>query len=154
MPLVWGIAQLCGVDTPRVEGANAELDTNYEGKVDAVIEELRGGADFCCVHVEAPDECAHAGDIPGKCEAIRRLDSRVVGPLLERLKDVDPEYRILLLSDHPTLLSTRGHDGKAIPFAIFDSKNPGTPRKFDEKHAQATGDFLAEGPMLLRELFA
>ena len=154
VPLVWGIAQLCGVDTPRVEGANAELDTNYEGKVDAVIEALRGGADFCCVHVEAPDECAHAGDIPGKCEAIRRLDSRVVGPLLERLKDVDPEYRILLLSDHPTLLSTRGHDGKAIPFAIFDSKNPGAPRKFDEKHAQATGDFLAEGPMLLRELFA
>ena len=154
VPLVWGIAELCGVDTPRVEGANAELDTNYEGKVDAVIEALRNGADFCCVHVEAPDECAHAGDIEGKCEALRRLDSRVVGPLLERLGGVDPEYRILLLSDHPTLLATRGHDGNPIPFAIYDSRNHGEPRKFDEVHARETGDFLAEGPMLLRALFA
>ncbi|MGN0997613.1 MAG: 2,3-bisphosphoglycerate-independent phosphoglycerate mutase [Candidatus Ventricola sp.] len=153
VPLVWGIAGLCGVDTPRVLGATAELDTDYEGKVDAVLAALAGGADFCCVHVEAPDECAHAGDVEGKLEAIRRLDSRVVGPLLSRLGDVDPDYRVLILSDHPTLLSTRGHDGAAVPFAIYDSRCPGTPRKFDEAHARATGDFLAEGPMLLRALF-
>ena len=153
VPLVWGIAGLCGVDTPRVEGANAELDTNYEGKVEAVLEALRGGADFACVHVEAPDECAHGGDVEGKCEAIRRLDARVVGPLLDRLGEIDPEYRILILSDHPTLLNTRGHDGNPVPFAIYDSRNPGMPVKFDEKHARATGDHLAEGPMLLRALF-
>ncbi len=154
VPLVWGIAGLCGVDTPRVEGATAELDTNYEGKVQAVLDALAGGADFCCVHVEAPDECAHAGDIEGKCEAIRRLDSRVVGPLLDQLGAVDPDFRILILSDHPTLLNTRGHDGNPVPFAIYDSREPGEPRKFDEAHARATGDFLAEGPMLLRALFA
>ena len=153
VPLVWGIAGLCGVDTPRVPGATAELETNYEGKVDAVMRALSEGADFACVHVEAPDECAHAGDVEGKCEAIRRLDSRVVGPLLERLGEVDPDFRILILSDHPTLLSTRGHDGHAVPFAIYDSRTPGTPVKFDEAHARATGDHLAEGPMLLRALF-
>jgi len=154
VPLVWGIAGLCGVDTPRVEGATAELDTNYEGKVEAVLEALEGGADFCCVHVEAPDECAHAGDVEGKLEAIRRLDGRVVAPLLARLGGIDPDFRILLLSDHPTLLSTRGHDGNPVPFAIYDSRNPGEPRKFDEAHARQTGDFLPEGPMLLRTLFA
>lgn len=153
VPLVWGIAQLCGVDTPKVEGATAELETNYEGKVQAVLDALAGGADFCCIHIEAPDECAHAGDVQGKCEAIRRLNSRVVKPLLERLGDVDPEFRILLLSDHPTLLSTRGHDAGAVPFAIYDSRKPGVPRKFDEKHARGTDDALAEGPMLLRALF-
>ncbi|MDY5348248.1 MAG: 2,3-bisphosphoglycerate-independent phosphoglycerate mutase [Candidatus Ventricola sp.] len=153
VPLVWGIAGLCGVDTPRVPGATAELETNYEGKVQAVLDALAGGADFCCIHIEAPDECAHAGDVEGKCEAIRRLDARVVGALLERLPQVDPEFRMLLLSDHPTLLNTRGHDGKAVPFAIYDSRHPGTPRKFDEAHAKETGDFLAEGPMLLRALF-
>lgn len=153
VPLVWGIAGLSGVDTPRVEGATAELDTNYEGKVEAVLAALQSGADFCCVHVEAPDECAHAGDVQGKLEAIRRLDARVAGPLLERLPKVDPAFRVLILSDHPTLLSTRGHDGKAVPFAIYDSRMPGTPRKFDEEHAAQTGDFLAEGPMLLRALF-
>ena len=153
VPLVWGIAGLCGVDTPRVEGANAELNTNYEGKVEAVLAALKDGADFACVHVEAPDECAHGGDVEGKCEAIRRLDTRVVGPLLDRLGDIDPEYRVLILSDHPTLLNTRGHDGNPVPFAIYDSRNPGAPRKFDEAHARATGDHLAEGPMLLRALF-
>ncbi len=154
VPLVWGIANLAGVDAPVVEGATAELDTNYEGKVDAVIAALEGGADFCCIHVEAPDECAHAGDVEGKLEAIRRLNSRVVAPLLERLTAVDPDFRILLLSDHPTLLSTRGHDGEAVPFALYDSQNPGTPRKFDEEHAKDAGDFMAEGPMLLKALFA
>ena len=154
VPLVWGIANLSGVETPRVEGATAELDTNYEGKVDAVIAALEGGADFCCIHVEAPDECAHAGDADGKLEALRRLDSRVVGPLLERLPAVDPAFRVLLLSDHPTLLETRGHSGEAVPFAIYDSTNPGAPRKFDEENAKATGDFLSEGPMLLKALFA
>jgi len=154
VPLVWGIANLSGVDTPRVAGATAELDTNYEGKVDAVIQALENGADFCCIHVEAPDECAHAGDVEGKLEALRRLDSRVVGALLERLGAVDPDFRILFLSDHPTLLSTRGHDGEAVPFAIYDSRNPGVLRKFDEEHARETGDFLDEGPMLLKALFA
>ena len=153
VPLVWGIAGLCGVDTPRVPGATAELETNYEGKVQAVLDALAGGADFACIHIEAPDECAHAGDVAGKCEAIRRLDARVVGALLERLPQVDPDFRMLLLSDHPTLLNTRGHDGKAVPFAIYDSRHPGAPRKFDEAHAKETGDFLAEGPMLLRALF-
>ena len=153
VPLVWGIAGLCGVDTPRVPGATAELETNYEGKVQAVLDALAGGADFCCIHIEAPDECAHAGDVEGKCEAIRRLDARVVGALLDRLPQLDPEFRMLLLSDHPTLLSTRGHDGKAVPFALYDSRHPGAPRKFDEAHAKETGDFLAEGPMLLRALF-
>ena len=154
VPLVWGIANLAGVDAPVVEGATAELDTNYEGKVDAVIAALEGGADFCCVHVEAPDECSHAGDVEGKLEAIRRLNARVVSPLLERLPKVDEDFRVLILSDHPTLLATRGHDGNAVPFALYDSKNPGTPRKFDEEHAKATGDFMQEGPMLLRALFA
>jgi len=154
VPLVWGIANLAGVDAPVVEGATAELDTNYEGKVDAVLSALKNGADFCCVHVEAPDECAHAGDVEGKLEAIRRLDARVAAPLLERLPEIDPDFRILILSDHPTLLSTRGHDGDAVPFAIYDSRTPGTPRKFDEDGAKATGDFMLEGPMLLRALFA
>lgn len=154
VPLVWGIAGLCGVETPRVPGANAELDTNYEGKVQAALEALEAGADFCCVHVEAPDECAHAGDVEGKCEAIRRLDARVVGPLLAGLDERFGAYRVLLLSDHPTLLSTRGHDGHAVPFALYDSASHGAPRKFDEAHAAQTGDFLPEGPMLLRALFA
>ena len=55
----------------RQENKNVYIDL---GKVEAVLEALRNGADFACVHVEAPDECAHGGDVEGKCEAIRRLE--------------------------------------------------------------------------------
>ena len=103
--------------------------------------------DECREHFEQLQACLKLSGIP------YRLDSRIVGPLLERLGDIDPDYRILILSDHPTLLRTRGHDGGAVPFAIYDSRRPGTPRKFDEAHSRETGDFLSEGPMLLRALF-
>ena len=46
-----------------------------------------------------------------KLEAIRRLDKRVIRPLLEKLPELG-DFRILLLSDHKTLMSTRTHDGK------------------------------------------
>ena len=35
VPLVWGIAELAGLKHPEVPGANGDLDTNYEGKVEA-----------------------------------------------------------------------------------------------------------------------
>ena len=152
VPLVWGIAALAGLPTPKVEGANGDLDTNYEGKVDAALSALKAGDDFAAIHVEAPDEMAHAGDLQRKLEAIRRLDSRVIAPLLKRLPQIDPDFRILLLSDHPTLLTTRTHDGAPVPYAIFDSRRPGTPRKFSEEEAQK-GPALANGDLLMPRLF-
>ncbi|MFR8818729.1 MAG: hypothetical protein ACLVGW_00735 [Evtepia gabavorous] len=83
VPLCFGIARLSGLDIREVPGATGELDTNYEGKVAAALEELRSGKDFVAVHVEAPDECTHNGDLPGKLQAIEWLDSRVVGPLTQ-----------------------------------------------------------------------
>ena len=62
------------------------------------------------VHVEAPDECTHNGDLPGKLQAIEWLDSRVVGPLTQALAEEGTDYRLLILSDHKTLTATRGHD--------------------------------------------
>lgn len=139
VPLVWGIAGLAGIDAPRVPDATGEIDTNYEGKVEAALDALRQGKDFVAIHVEAPDECAHAGDIEGKCEAIARLDARVIAPLLKKLPEIDSDFRMLYMSDHPTLLATRGHDANPVPFAIYDSRRPGTPLKFDEIHARASG---------------
>ena len=87
VPLCFGIARLSGLDIREVPGATGELDTNYEGKVAAALEELRSGKDFVAVHVEAPDECTHNGDLPGKLQAIEWLDSRVVGPLTQALAE-------------------------------------------------------------------
>ncbi len=152
VPLVWGIANLCGLPAPKVAGANGDLDTNYEGKVEAALQSLRSGDDFTAIHVEAPDEMSHAGDMEKKLEALRRLNERVINPLLEKLPQLG-DFRLLFLSDHPTLLSTRTHDGKAVPYAIFDSrKDQGLKHKFDEAHA-AQGVFIHEGDTLMGRLF-
>lgn len=152
VPLVWGIANLSGLPFPQVEGATGDLDTNYGGKVNALLQALKNGDDFAAIHVEAPDEMAHAGDLEKKLEAIRRLDQFVIAPLLEELPQIDPDFRILLLSDHPTLLTTRTHDGNPVPYAIYDSRQPGQPRKFSESAAKQ-GPALENGDLLMPRLF-
>ena len=150
VPLVWGIATLMGLPHPHIPGATGDLDTNYAGKVQAAVDALRDGADFAAIHVEAPDEMTHAGDLPKKLEAIRLLDKEVVKPLLEKLPELG-DFRILMLSDHKTLMSTRTHDGKPVPFAIYDSRNPGQPSRLDECTA-AKGVWVAEGRDIMGRL--
>ena len=161
VPLVWGIANLAGLKTPKVEGANGDLDTNYEGKVACALEALRSGDDFVAVHVEAPDEMAHAGDLGRKLEAIQNVEYRVVMPILNQLMGDGEDFRLLLLPDHPTLLTTRTHDGAPVPYAIFDSrvvrkaiqdgKTPPT-RKFCEEE-MACEPVLMDGTDLMKVLF-
>lgn len=122
VPLCHGIANLVGLKVRLVEGASGELETNYEGKVEAALAALRAGEDFAAVHIEAPDECTHNGDLPGKLQAIEWLDSRVVAPLTEALAQEGTPYRLLILSDHKTLTSTRGHDGEPVPYLLYDSR--------------------------------
>lgn len=154
VPLVRGIAALAGLPAPLVPGATGGLDTDYEAKVDAALIALDAGSDLAVIHIEAPDECSHAGDVAGKCDALRHIDARVIAPLLKRLPGVDQDFRILLLSDHYTLLSTRKHDGAPVPYCIYDSRIPGVPRKFSEKNAE-TAPLLQSGhhlPYLLFEI--
>ncbi len=150
VPLVWGIAELAGLKHPLVEGATGELDTNYASKVEAALAALVAGDDFAAIHVEAPDEMTHAGDLQAKLEAIRRLDAQVIAPLLERLPALG-DFRILLLSDHKTLMATRTHDGKPVPYAIYDSRCPGRPSRLDEATA-ARGRWMPEGCAIMGRL--
>lgn len=154
VPLVKGIASLCGLSAPQVEGATGELDTNYAGKVDAAIEGFLGGADFAAIHVEAPDECSHALDVEGKLEALRRLDAQIILPSLERLSAQGEPFRVLFLSDHPTLLENGAHDGAPVPFALYDSRGTAPPRVFCERLAAQTGDFVEAGLTLMDMLFS
>jgi len=120
VPLCHGIAALTGLERVFVEGATGELETNYTGKVRSVVETLEK-YDFAALHVEAPDECTHNGDTPGKLQAIEYLDSACMAPLVKAFDEKGWDYRILFLSDHKTLTSTRGHDGSPVPFLLYDS---------------------------------
>ena len=153
VPLCHGIGVLRGLEMVEVEGATGELDTNFEGKLEATWAKLQQ-YDFVCLHLEAPDECTHNGDLPGKIQAIEWLDSRLVAPLLERMDAAGMDYRILLLSDHKTLTATRGHDGDPVPYLIYDSReDTGRGGAYDEAGG-AEGPFLSCGDVLLDELFA
>ncbi|MCL1795988.1 MAG: hypothetical protein FWG37_03755 [Clostridia bacterium] len=152
VPLVKGIAVLCGLPAPDVPGATGELDTNYRGKVRAVLDGFAGGACFAAVHVEAPDECSHALDVGGKLEALRRLDARVIIPLMNALDADEAPYRVLFLSDHPTFVHNGAHDGAPVPFALYDSRKEINPRLFSEQTA-AAGEHIDDGTRLMELLF-
>lgn len=152
VPLCHGIGVLRGLEMVEVEGATGELDTNFEGKLEAAWDKLQE-YDFVCLHFEAPDECTHNGDLPGKLQAIEWLDSRLVAPLLERLEKAGMEHRVLVLSDHKTLTSTRGHGGGPVPFLIYDSrKDSGNGGVYDEP-AGEKGLTVELGTVLLDMLF-
>jgi 2,3-bisphosphoglycerate-independent phosphoglycerate mutase len=152
VPLVQGIGRLVGLDVVEVEGANGEWDTNYEGKVQAALGVLEG-SDFVAVHLEGPDEATHNGQLKEKIQAIEWLDSRVVAPLAEALRERGEAFRMLILSDHKTLTTTRGHDGTPVPFILYDSRvNTGSGRSYTEKNGEA-GPYFPAGTALMPALF-
>lgn len=153
VPLVHGIGSLTGLKMVSVEGATGETETNYEGKVQAAVDCLKDGDDFVCIHVEAPDEATHNGKLDEKILSIGYLDSRVVAPLMEKLEQAGMPYRILLLSDHKTLMSTRTHDGDPVPFLIYDSTKPAdTGLGYTEQNGEK-GPYVDAGTKLMGMLF-
>ena len=152
VPLCHGIGVLRGLEMVEVEGATGELDTNFEGKLKAVCRKLQE-YDFVCLHLEAPDECTHNGDLAGKIQAIEWLDSRLVKPMLEWLDSRGEEYRILLLSDHKTLTATRGHDGDPVPYLIYDSTSQTNSGCTYDEASGERAPTLEKGALLLNLLF-
>ncbi len=155
VPLVKGIAALAGLGSIDVAGATGELDTNYEGKAEAALAALAGGLDFVVLHVEAPDECTHNGDTQGKLQAIEWLDSRTIAPLKAGLDAAGEDYRLLILSDHKTLTSSRRHDADPVPFILFDSrKTQNTAVNAYTEAECAKGPLMEDGYRMIETLFA
>ena len=153
VPLVHGIGALTGLKPVTVEGATGEVDTNYAGKLQAAKDALLGGDEFVCLHLEAPDESTHNGSLPDKLLAINQLDSLIVAPLVQWLQQQKLDFRLLLLSDHKTLMSTRTHDGDPVPFLLYDStasRSGGLP--YSEANGE-NGPFVEHGTDLMALLF-
>ena len=113
--LLRGLAALIGWDRIEVEGATGYLDTNYAGKGTAAIEALKS-YDVVCVHIEATDEASHEGRVDEKVKALEAIDRYIVGPIHQALKQ-QGEYRILVMPDHATPVSTKKHSHGWVPFA-------------------------------------
>ena len=144
--LLKGIAICAGMNSVDVDGATGYLDTNFDGKCKAAIEEFKNGADLVYIHVEAPDECGHRGEIENKVKAIEMIDEHILGPVVEFLKGYD-DFAVLVCPDHPTPLSIRTHTSTPVPYLIYDTKNEINSgiKVFCEKEARETGNYIEKG---------
>jgi len=126
-------------------------DTNYEGKADATLDALKR-VDFVYVHVEAPDEAGHDGNLDLKIKTIEDLDARLVARILAGLEKTDAV--VAVLPDHPTPVEKRIHVRDAVPFAIRDpGQTPDAVQRYDEMSC-ATGSFgTIHGDTFIRTVF-
>ena len=152
--LIKGLGVVTGLETINVPGATGWLDTNYEGKVNAALKALET-LDFVVVHLEAPDESSHQGNLEYKLRAIEDFDAKVVGPMLEKLPAFG-SYRVLTACDHYTPVSLKTHTADPVPFIIYG--DPGQNLKasglaYNEDNAAKTGLMVDPGAELGRLLF-
>jgi 2,3-bisphosphoglycerate-independent phosphoglycerate mutase len=149
--LIRGLGLYAGLQPIRVPGATGYLDTNYAGKVSAALKALRE-LDLVFLHVEAPDEAGHSGDLALKLRALEDFDAQLVGPLLEGLPPLG-DYRLLALCDHLTPIAVRTHTREPVPFVLYDSRRPGNEaRPFSEAAAKESGLYLEQAADLLPRL--
>ena len=162
--LLKGIGILAGLEVLEVPGATGYFDTNYDGKAQYALRGLKE-KDFVYVHVEAPDEAGHMGNLQLKIETIETFDEKIVGAILRGMDDFK-SYKVLVLPDHPTPLSIRTHAADPVPYVIYPVRNPHHSRRgwrengvystggrvedagiegFDEVSAEQTGIFIERG---------
>lgn len=149
--LLKGIGKLAGMEVIEVEGATGNYDTDFSGKAEAALAALKKGADFVYIHIEAPDECGHHGDVEHKIYSIEQIDEKVVKRVVEGLREFGEPFSVMVLPDHPTPIKTMTHCSDPVPYLIYRSNEPviGTA-KYDEAHAAASGKFVQSGVDLMK----
>ncbi|HEX4123658.1 MAG TPA: cofactor-independent phosphoglycerate mutase [Tepidisphaeraceae bacterium] len=146
--LLRGLARLLGWDVREVPGMTSFHDTDYAGQGRATADALD---DYNLVfsHVESPDEASHQADVKTKIAAIEHIDQHIVGPVLANLQTF-PEWRIMVLPDHPTNIATRKHGRSPTPWVMAGtgiSASP-DPQPYAERFA-AKGKAVGRGHELM-----
>ena len=153
--LLKGIAIGAGMKSEDVEGATGTLSTNFEGKAKAATELLDNGCDFVFVHLEAPDECGHQGDLEGKIKAIELVDKKILGPVYEHLKASGEDFAIMVMPDHFTPVSILTHSREPVPYLMYSSKRAlSAGGDYNEKAAAESGIYYDKPWELTNKFFA
>lgn len=147
--LVRGLGISAGLTPVAVPGATGGVETNFAGKGEAALKELKGGRDFVFLHIESADEAGHQGNLQAKIWSIEQIDREVIRRIVEALPDFE-DLHVMVLPDHPTPLSLRTHSSDPVPFLIYRKSQPAQagPEIFHEK-AAAQGVFVKEGFTLM-----
>lgn len=150
--LLKGIGAGTKMDVLEVEGATGTVETNFDGKAQAAINALKDGTEFVYIHMEAPDECGHHGDLEGKIKSIELIDEKVVGPVVAYLKSTNEPFRVLITPDHPTPIALKTHVRDAVPYVLYDSENQnGCGLTYNETNAKSTDIYIEPGYKLMEK---
>jgi 2,3-bisphosphoglycerate-independent phosphoglycerate mutase len=147
--LLRGLGMMCSMDILRTPGVTDGLDNDYDAQAQGALAALKL-YDIVILHIEAPDEAAHAGSVKDKVEAIQRIDKAVVGHLMAWHGD---KVRLLVAPDHPTPISARTHTTEPVPFVMW---GPGLvtngAKRLTEVAAGRTGLLVDPGYTLMQRL--
>lgn len=146
--LLKGAGRVLGLEVINVPTATGYYDTDYEGKAKAALRFLEKG-DFVFLHVEAPDEAGHNGDLREKILAIERFDSLVVGTIMHAYRR-KKNFRLLVLPDHATPLSVKTHTPEPVCFGMYGKDvAAGNFAAYSEKEAQKSNLYFEQGHKLM-----
>ena len=137
--IIHGLGVYAGLERIDVPGITGFLDTNYIGKGEYGVRSLEKN-DLVFIHVEAPDEAGHMGDVEKKIQALEDFDEKVVGTVLKGMAQ-RKDYRILLMPDHPTAIALKTHVAEPVPFVLFSAEAPQNNGGvgYNERDAAKTG---------------
>lgn len=134
--LIKGVCGLAGMSVLNVPGATGDLNTNTFAKAEAALKALENH-ELVLVHVEAPDEAGHEGDVHGKIRSIRKIDG-MVGMILENIS-LD-EVCVAIMADHATSTRLRMHTADPTPISIASSDlMPDGVSRYSERAAYRGG---------------
>lgn len=148
--LLKGIAKAAGLNSIDVEGATGTIHTNFKGKAQAAMEALEAGDDYVYLHLEAPDESSHQGQLEEKIKALEMIEEEVIAPIYDKLKRDKVDFRLLILPDHPTPVRLKTHTSDPVPYVLYDHKDPRDEahNRYSEKLARQSGHYFSSGPDL------
>ncbi|MBQ4155594.1 MAG: cofactor-independent phosphoglycerate mutase [Clostridia bacterium] len=139
--LIRGIGKLSKMEVAEIDGVTGYIDTDFDKKANTA-KELLSRNDFVFVHLEAPDECGHRGEAENKVKAIELIDEKILTPLYDEIQKYG-DFKILIMPDHPTPLTTKTHSSEPVPFMIYDSSvEYNGADTFTEENALATGLYI------------
>jgi len=147
--LLKGLGSMMGLKILDIQGVSDGPDNNYKAQAKGAIEALKDN-DLVVIHIEAPDEMAHAGDIDAKVKAIEQIDKEVVSRIARYKEN---SLRVLVMPDHPTPIKIRTHVAEPVPFLLWGEgfKANGAGR-FTEAEAMETGFSIKPGFAIMSKL--
>ncbi len=150
--LLKGIGIGAKMEVIEVEGACGTYETNFAGKAKAAIDSLKRN-DYVYIHMEAPDECGHQGDLEHKILSIEKIDSIVVKYIVEELSKQSEPFSILVAPDHPTPIALKTHVSDPVPYIIYRSNKEldNKAQTYNEQTAKDSGIYYASSEELIQK---